>query len=39
MRSPTSWTRRAWKLGIVTGDGDMVRFRPAQLVARDNDSA
>jgi S1-C subfamily serine protease len=25
------------QLGIVTGDGDMVRFRPAQLVARDNE--
>lgn len=25
------------QLGIVTGDGEMVRFRPAQLVARDNE--
>jgi S1-C subfamily serine protease len=25
------------QLGIVTGDGDAVRFRPAQLVARDNE--
>jgi S1-C subfamily serine protease len=25
------------QLGIVTGDGDTVRFRPAQLVARDNE--
>jgi S1-C subfamily serine protease len=25
------------QLGIVTGDGDMVRFRPAQLVARDTE--
>jgi S1-C subfamily serine protease len=25
------------QLGIVTSDGDMVRFRPAQLVARDNE--
>jgi S1-C subfamily serine protease len=25
------------QLGIVTGDGDMVRFRPAQLVGRDNE--
>lgn len=25
------------QLGIVTSDGDVVRFRPAQLVARDNE--
>jgi S1-C subfamily serine protease len=28
---------RMEQLGIVTGDGDMVRFRPAQLVARDTE--
>ncbi len=28
---------RMEQLGIVTGDGDMVRFRPATLVARDNE--
>jgi serine protease Do len=30
-------TEHMEQLGIVTGDGDMVRFRPAQLVARDNE--
>jgi S1-C subfamily serine protease len=25
------------QLGIVTADGDMIRFRPAQLVARDDE--
>jgi len=28
---------RMEQLGIVTSDGDTVRFRPAQLVARDNE--
>jgi S1-C subfamily serine protease len=28
---------RKEQLGIVIGDGDMVRFRPAQLVARDTE--
>lgn len=28
---------RMEQLGIVTGDGDMVRFRPAQLVTRDTE--
>jgi S1-C subfamily serine protease len=30
-------TEHMEQLGIVTSDGDMVRFRPAQLVARDTE--